>query len=106
MFSCNTPVCLYKSQTHASNYKLQLISDIEKKKPGPTTMYLEPSKTITAPYIQANELVFRQSSGQQCVAVSLCSLINNNKPGINSANDEYRKSDADRITLTFKCVRD
>ena len=83
-------------------------------------MYLEPSKTITAPYSQANELVFRQSSGQQCVAVSLCSLINNNKPGINPANDEYRKSvvfkfvsvnqtiifNADRIAHTFKCVRD
>jgi len=35
---------------------------------------------------QANELVFRQSSGQQCVAMSLCPLIYNNKQGINSAN--------------------
>jgi len=45
-------------------------------------MYIDPSKAITA-----NELVFRQSSGQQCVAMSLCSLIYNNKQGISSAND-------------------
>jgi len=50
-------------------------------------MYIEPSTTITAPFCQANGLVFRQSSGQQCVAMSLCSLIYNNKQGINSAND-------------------
>ena len=50
-------------------------------------MYIDPRKTITAPYSQANELVFGQNSGQQCVAKSLCSLIYNNKQGINSAND-------------------
>jgi len=87
MFSCNRPMCLYKSQTHVSSYcKFQLSSDIEKN-PGPTPMCIDPSKTITAPYSQANELVFGQSSGQQCVAMSLCSLIYNNKQGINSAND-------------------
>ena len=58
MFSCNRPMCLYKSQTHASNYyKFHLSSDIEKN-PGPTPMYIDPSKTIMAPYSQANELVF------------------------------------------------
>ena len=35
---------------------------------------------------QANELVFGQSPGQQCVSMSLCPLIYNNKQGINSAN--------------------
>ena len=40
-----------------------------------------------APYSQASELVFRQNSGQQCVAMTLCSLIYSNKQGINSAND-------------------
>ena len=80
-------MCLYKSQTHASNYcKFQLSSDIEKN-PGPTPMYIDPSKTIMAPCSQANELVFGQNSGQQCVTMSLCSLIYNNKQGINSAND-------------------
>ena len=50
-------------------------------------MYIVPSKTIMAPYSQANELVFGQNSGHQCVTMSLCSLIYNNKQGINSAND-------------------
>ena len=50
-------------------------------------MYIDPSKTITAPYSQSNELVLEQNSGQQCVAMSLYSLIYNNKQGINSADD-------------------
>ena len=80
-------MCLNKSQTHVSNYcKFQLSSDIEKN-PDPTPMYIDPSKTITAPYSQANELVFEQNSVQQCVAMSLYSLIYNNKLGINSADD-------------------
>ena len=49
MFSCNKPTCLYKRQTHVSKYcKFQLSSDIEKN-PGPTPVYIDPSKTITAP---------------------------------------------------------
>jgi len=60
-------MCLYKRQTHVSNYcKFQLCCDIEKN-PGPTPVYIDPSKTITAP-------------------ASLCPLIYNNKQGINSAN--------------------
>ena len=70
-----------------SNYcKFKLSTDIEKN-PGPTQMYIDPNKTITAPYSQGNELVFGQNAGQQCVAMSLCSLIYNKKQGINSAND-------------------
>ena len=77
----------YKSQTRVSNYwKFQPSSDIEKN-PGPTPMYIDPSKTITAPYSQANEFVFGKNSGQQCVAMSLCSLIYNKNQGVNSAND-------------------
>jgi len=50
MFACNKPMCLYKRQTHVSNYcKFQLSSDIEKN-PGPTRVCIDPSKTITAPY--------------------------------------------------------
>ena len=37
-------------------------------------MYVDPSKTIAAPYSQGNELVFGQNAGQQCVAMSLCSF--------------------------------
>ena len=60
-------MCLYKRQTHVSNYcKFQLSSDIEKN-PGPTLVCIDPSKTITAP-------------------TSLCRLIYNNKQGINTAN--------------------
>ena len=70
MFPCNRLVCLYKSQTHLSNYcKFQLSLDIEEN-PGPNPLYIDPSKTLTAPYSQANELVFGQNSGQQCVAMS------------------------------------
>ena len=53
-------------------------------------MYADPSKTIAAPYSQGNELVFGQNAGQQCVAMSLFSLIYNNKQGISSANDLIR----------------
>jgi len=57
-------MCLYKRQTHVSNYcKFQLSSDIEKN-PGPTPVYIDPSKTITAPYSETNESVFGQSSGK------------------------------------------
>jgi len=53
-------------------------------------VYIDPSKTITAPYSEANELVFGQSSGQQCVTLSQCPLIYNNKQGINSGvSNEY-----------------
>ena len=86
-------------------------------------MYVDPSKTIAAPYSQGNELVFGQNAGQQCVAMSLCSLIYNNKQGISSGNDliqinEYWKSvvfkfvsisqavlfNADRITYNVECA--
>ena len=70
-FSSNRPTCLYKSKTHVSNYcKFQLSADL-KKNPGPTPMYTDPSKTITAPFSQANALVFGQNSGQQCVNTSI-----------------------------------
>ena len=78
-------MCLFKSQTHVSKYrKFQLIADIEKI-PGPTPMYIDSCKTITESYSQKS-----WCSGQQCVAMieSICSLIYNNKQGINySAND-------------------
>ena len=66
--------------------KLKLNADIEKN-PGPRPTYVEPTKTIAPPYSQGNELVFGQNMGQQCVAMSLRSLIYNNKQGISSVND-------------------
>ena len=56
------------------------------KNPGPPT-YVDPNKTIVASYSQGNESVFGQNAGQQCVAMSLCSLIYNDTQGISSAND-------------------
>ena len=50
-------------------------------------MSIDPSKTISVPCSQGNELVFGQNSGEQCVAMSLCSLIYNSKQGIHSATD-------------------
>ena len=85
VFSCNRVMCLHNSQTHVANYcklkTLKLSTDIEKN-PGRRPMYVDHGKTIAAPYSQGNELVFGQNAGQQCVAMSLCSLINNNKQGI------------------------
>ena len=50
-------------------------------------MCIDHGKTIAAPYSQGNELLFGQNGGQQYVAMSLCSLIYNNKQRIISAND-------------------
>ena len=63
-----------------------MTTDIDQN-PGPTPLYFDPNKTITAPYSHDCELVFGQNSGQQYVAMSLSSLIYNNKQWINSAND-------------------
>ena len=52
-----------------------------------TPTYVDPNKIIVASYSQGNELVFGQNAGQQCVAMSLCSLIYNDTQGISSAND-------------------
>ena len=49
LLSCNKVMCLFKSQTHVANYrKSQLSTDIEKK-PGPRSVYVDPSKTVAAP---------------------------------------------------------
>ena len=62
LFSC-------KSEDHIANYcNYKLSTDIEKD-PGPL-IYVDPKKTIAAPYCQGNELVFGQNAGQQCVAMS------------------------------------
>ena len=57
------------------NYcKFNFCRDIEKN-PGPT--FIDPSKTLHAPYSQGNVAVFGQNAGQQCAAISLCALIHN-----------------------------
>ena len=67
--------CTYKNLNHRMNFcKFNLSTDIEKN-PGPT--FIDPSKTIRAPYSQGNVDVFGPNAGQQCVAMSLCALIHN-----------------------------
>ncbi len=84
--SCIKVMCSCKNETHLANYhKYKLCKDIEKN-PGPPS-YVDPNKTIAAPYSQGNELLFGQNAGQQCIAMSLCSLIYNNTKGISTAND-------------------
>ena len=79
-------MCSCKNEAHVANYcNYKLNRDIEKN-PGPPT-HVDPNKTIVASYSQGNELVFGQNAGQQCVAMSLCSLIYNDTQGISSAND-------------------
>jgi hypothetical protein len=58
--------------------KFKLCTDIEKN-PGPSYIcqYIDPSKTICAPYSQGNFDMFGENAGQQCVPMSLCSLIYN-----------------------------
>ena len=51
LFSC-------KSEDHIANYCNYKLT------------YVDPNKTIAAPYCQGNELVFGQNAGQQCVAMS------------------------------------
>ena len=98
------PVCLikgmvYDSHTYRGNYKSSvyknlnhrvnhsnfiLSSDIETN-PGP---YIDPTRTIQAPYSQDNVVLFGLNAGTQCVAMSLTSLIfahRNN--GISSSMD-------------------
>ena len=79
-------MCSCKNEAHVANYcNYKLSRDIEKN-PGPST-YVDPNKTIVASHSQSNKLVFGQNAGQQCVAMSLCSLIYNDTQGISSAND-------------------
>ncbi len=80
-------MCSCKNEIHLANYPKykKLCKDIEKN-PGPPP-YVDPNKTIAAPYSQGNELLFGQNAGRRCIAMSLCSLIYNNTKGISIAND-------------------
>ena len=64
----------YKSLNHLVNFEqVKLFTDIEKN-PGPS-IFVDGTKTIHAPYCQANVSVFGENAGQQCVAISLSALI-------------------------------
>ena len=69
----------YKNLNHRVNhFKSNLSGDIETN-PGPV---INSTKTIQAPYSQANVAMFGLSAGTQCVAMSLASLIYNKRDGI------------------------
>ena len=78
--STNSALCdprkdTFKDLHHMINYcelNLRLSGDIEVN-PGPA--FVDPGKTIHAPYCQGNVSVFGDNAGRQCVAMSLCSLI-------------------------------
>ena len=60
---------------HRVNFgQFKLSTDIEKN-PGPS-VWVDTTKTIHAPYCQGNVVELGENAGQQCAAMSLCSLIN------------------------------
>ena len=54
--------------------------------PGPV-FYIEPSKTISAPYGQGDQIIFGETAGQQCLGMCLCALIYNKQQNISSPED-------------------
>lgn len=42
-------------------------------------LHVDPTKTIQAPYSQADVVVFRQNARQQCVEMSVCLIYHNMK---------------------------
>ena len=77
---------VYKNVNHLKNVcQSALCTDIETN-PGPV-FYIDPSKTIRAPYSQGNQVIFGETAGQQCLAMCLCALICNKKQNICSPQD-------------------
>ena len=54
--------------------------------------HVDPSKTIKAPYSQGGVVVFGQNEGQQCVSMSLCTLLCHSMKGRDAYNNAYWKS--------------
>ena len=87
LFSCNFPYNEDKSLTHRGNCtKYKLCNDVEEN-PGPVMHHVDPIKTIKALYSQGDVVVFGQTAGQQCVAMSSCALIYHNMKGISNPGD-------------------
>ena len=77
---------VYKNVNHLKNVcQSALRTDIETN-PGPV-FYIDPSKTISAPYSQGNQIIFGETAGQQCLAMCLCALIYNKRQNILSPQD-------------------
>ena len=87
LYTCNYPFySAYKSLIHRINFGQFKLSTNIGKNPGPS-VYVGASQTIHAPYCQGNVVVFAENAGQQCVAMSLCSLINSKITRITSVDD-------------------
>jgi hypothetical protein len=77
---------VYKNINHLKNVcQSALCTDIETN-PGPV-FYIDPSKTISAPYSQGNHIIFGETAGQQCLAMCLCTLIYNKRQSICTPQD-------------------
>ena len=77
---------VYKNINHLKNVcQSALCADIETN-PGPV-FYIDPSKTISAPYSQGNQIIFGETAGQQCLAMCLCTLIYYKRPNICTPQD-------------------
>ncbi|CAB3979240.1 ATP-dependent DNA helicase PIF1 [Paramuricea clavata] len=77
---------IYKNLNHLKNVcQSALCTDIETN-PGPV-FYIDPSKTISAPYSQGNQIIFGETAGQQCLAMCVCALICNKRQTICTPQD-------------------
>jgi hypothetical protein len=77
----------YKNNYHMKNVcRFALCNDIETN-PGPAIFHINPSKTVSAPYNQGNQIIFGETAGQQCLAMCLCALIYNKRQEISSPQD-------------------
>ncbi len=92
IFYLSGPTCdlyaqqVYKNVNHLKNVcQSALCTDIETN-PGPV-FYTDPSKTISAPYSQGNQIIFGETAGQQCLAMCLCALIYNKRQKICTPQD-------------------
>ena len=87
LFSFNFPYSEYKSLTHRGNCtKYKFCNDLEEN-PGPVMHLVDPSKTIKSTHSQEDVVVFGQTAGQQCVAMSLCASIYHNMKRISNPGD-------------------
>ena len=86
-FLCNFPYSEYKGVIHRGNCtKNKLNNDMEKNL-HPGMHYVDPSKTIKAPYSQGDVVVFGQNAGQQSGAMSLCPFIYHKMNRIGNPDD-------------------
>ena len=92
IFYLSAPTCdlyaqqVYKNVNHLKNVcQSALCTDVETN-PGPV-FFIDPSKTISAPYSQGNQIIFGETAGQQCLAMCLCALIYNKRQKICTPQD-------------------